>query len=63
MMTLPPPRDPLVLRQHCSEHGFAVLLVGLGVGFCFFGAVEVGLAIAGLAAVGAVLDRERGAAA
>ena len=53
-----PRRDPLALRRHCAEHGLSTLLIAVGVGFCFFGAVEVGLAIAALATLGAFLDRE-----
>ena len=54
-------RDPLALRHHYAEHGLSTLLVALGVSFCFFGAVEIGLAVAALATLGALLDRDTGA--
>jgi hypothetical protein len=36
------------------------VLIALGVGFCFFGAVEIGLAVATLAAVATLLDASEG---
>jgi hypothetical protein len=53
-------RDPLALRHHAAQHGLSTLLIGLGVSFCFFGAIEIGLAVAGLATLGAFLERESG---
>ncbi len=54
-------RDILALRRCCSEHRLSAVLIAVGVSFCFFGAVEIGLSVATLAALGALLDRQPGA--